>query len=45
MMHTVPQPGLTVLAVAGQLERGVRRQRIEHAEGSHAALAAVYSSE
>jgi hypothetical protein len=25
MMHSVPQPGLTVPAVAGQLERGVRR--------------------
>ena len=26
MMHSVPQPGLTVLAVAGQLERGVRHR-------------------
>jgi hypothetical protein len=28
MMHSVPQPGLTVLAVAGQLERGVRQRRM-----------------
>jgi len=26
-MHSVPQPGLTVLAVAGQLEREVRHHR------------------
>ena len=28
-MYGVPQAGLTVPAVAGQLERGVRRQRVE----------------
>jgi hypothetical protein len=27
MMHHVPQPGLTLPAVAGRLERGVRHQR------------------
>jgi hypothetical protein len=27
-MHSVPQSGLTVLAVAGQLERGVRPRRV-----------------
>ncbi len=29
-MHSVPQPGLTVLAVAGQRERGVRRRRLRY---------------
>jgi len=29
MMHQVPQAGLTKLAVAGQLERGVRPRRGE----------------
>jgi len=28
MMHHVPRPGLTAHAIAGQLERGVRRQPV-----------------
>ncbi len=33
-MHSVPQPGLTVPAVAGQLERGVRRLHAKEAKYS-----------